>query len=366
MSKQSLRSLLLALPLAVLAACGSAPYAPVATTTEHLDPNAYTKKVDSFVVLLDTSGSMTTEDAGRPRIYSAQDLVASFNGAVPPLAFEAGLVTYGKGSTGTCTGYGVATTIYGLEPYMTADFAKALGSIECAASTTPIAAAIDSATGLLVEETGPIAVIIVSDFNWNDPAGVAEAIAALKAQHPNNVCLHTVKVGEDTTHDALIASLTDTAGCDSAVKGADVATAATMSSYVAATLLTPIDQPLQYETHTVSAEALFDFDKAILKPQGRAALQNLGAQIRSQGLKVKDINVIGHTDSVGSDAYNMRLSERRATAVRNFLVGEGVSSSIIDVSGMGKRQPVASNETAEGRALNRRVEVMVGTARPMK
>jgi OmpA-OmpF porin, OOP family len=317
-------------------------------------------------VLLDTSGSMTNEDEGRPRIYNAQDLVASFNNAVPPLDYDAGLVTYGKGSTGTCTGYGVATTIYGLEPYLQADFAKALGSIECAASTTPIAAAIDSATGLLVEETGPIAVIIVSDFNWNDPAAVSAAIAQLKAQHVNNICLHTVKVGEDTTHDALIASLTDPAGCDSAVKGADLVTGAAMSAYVVDTLLTPLDQPLHYEGYTVSAEALFDFDKYVLKPQGRAALQNLGAQIRSQGLQVKDINIVGHTDSIGSDAYNMRLSERRAQAVKSFLVSEGVNSSIIDVSGMGKRQPVASNETAEGRALNRRVEVLVGTDRPVK
>jgi OmpA-OmpF porin, OOP family len=192
---------------------------------------------------------------------------------------------------------------------------------------------------------------------------VESALAELKAQHPGKVCVHIIKIGEG---DANIAGLTDTAGCDSVVKGADIATGVAMSTYVVDTLLTPVDQPLQYERHTVSAEALFDFDKYVLKPQGRAALQNLGAQIRSQGLKVKDIDVVGHTDSVGSDAYNMRLSERRALAVKSFLVSEGVNSSIIDVSGMGKRQPVASNETAEGRALNRRVEVLVGTARPVQ
>jgi OOP family OmpA-OmpF porin len=366
MRKRPFRSLMTAVPLAALVACSSAPYTPVAISTEPLNPDAYTRKVDSFVVLLDTSGSMTTEDEGRPRIYNAQDLVASFNSVVPPLDYDAGLVTYGKGSTGTCAGYGVATTIYGLEPYLQADFAQALGSIECAASTTPIAAAIDAATGLLVEETGSIAVIIVSDFNWSDPAAVEAAIAKLKAQHANNICLHTVKVGDDTAHDALIASLTDPAGCDSAVRGTDLVTGAAMSGYVVNTLLTPLDQPLQYEKYSVSAEALFDFDKAILKPQGRAELQALGAQIRRQGLKVQDIDVVGHTDSVGSDAYNMALSERRAMAVRSFLVGEGVSSSIIDASGMGKRQPVASNDTAEGRALNRRVEVLVGTARPVQ
>ncbi len=366
MIKHPLRSLMLALPLAALAACSSAPtYTPVAIKGEPLNPAAYAKKVDAFVVLLDTSGSMTNDAEGRPRIYNAQDLVASFNGAVPPLDYKGALVTYGKGSTGTCTGYGVATTIFGLAPFNAAAFGQALGSIECAASTTPIVAALEEATGLLVEETGPIALVIVGDFNWNDPTGAAAALAELKAQHPNKICVHTVKIGEDTTHDAMLASLTDTAGCDSAVKGADLGTGAAMSTYVVDTLLTPLDQPLQYEKHTVSAQALFDFDKAILKPQGMAELRNLGASIRSQGLKVKDINVIGHTDSVGSDAYNMRLSERRAMAVRNFLVSEGVNGSIIDASGMGLRDPVASNDTAAGRALNRRVEVHVGTARPL-
>jgi OmpA-OmpF porin, OOP family len=366
MPKYPFVTLTMAVSFAVLAACSSSPYTPVATPAEPLNPEAYTKKVDSFVVLLDTSGSMVTEEEGRPRIYNAQDIVASFNSLVPPLDYDAGLVTYGKGSSSTCTGYGVATTLYGLEPYTQADFAQALGSIQCAASTTPIVAAIDSATGLLVEETGPVAVIIVSDFNWSDHSAVTDSIARLKTQHGDKICLHTVKVGDDTRNDALIASLTDPASCDSAVKGLDLTTGAAMSAYVVDTLLTPLDLPLQYEKYTVSAEALFDFDKYVLKPQGRVALQNLGAQIRSQGLQVKDIDIIGHTDSIGSDEYNMRLSERRAMAVRNFLVGEGVNSSIIGVSGMGERQPVASNDTDEGRALNRRVEVLVGTARPVQ
>lgn len=366
MIKQHFRSSMMAVPLAVLAACSSAPtYTPVATKADALDPAAYTRKVDNFVVLLDTSGSMKTEDTGRPRIQTAQDVVASFNSVVPPLDYKAGMVTFGKGTTGFCTGYGVANTIVGLAPYNSASFAQALGSIGCAASTTPYAAAVGSATDMLVEETGPTAVFIVSDFNYNfnDPAAVESALAELKAQHPGKVCVHIIKIGAD---DANIAGLTDTAGCDSVVQAADLGTGAAMSTYVVNTLLTPLDQPLQYEKHTVSAEALFDFDKYVLKPQGIAELRALGANIRSQGLKVKDINVIGHTDSIGSDAYNMALSERRAMAVRNFLVSEGVSSSIIDVSGMGKRDPVASNETAEGRALNRRVEVLVGTARPIR
>jgi len=366
MIKQHLRSLITAVPLAVLAACSSSPtYTPVATTADALDPAAYARKVDNFIVLLDTSGSMKNEETGRPRIQTAQDVVASFNSVVPPLDYKAGMVTFGKGTTGYCTGYGVANTVVGLAPYNSASVAQALGSIGCAASTTPYAEAVESATGMLVEEAGPIAVFVVSDFNYNynDPAAVESALADLKAQHPGKVCVHIIKIGEDNTN---IAGLTDTAGCDSVVKAADLATGPAMADYVVKTLLTPLDQPLQYQKHSVSAQALFDFDKYVLKAQGIAELRALGANIRSQGLKVRDIDVIGHTDSVGTDEYNMRLSERRAMAVRDFLLSEGVNPSIISASGMGERDPVATNDTEAGRALNRRVEVHVGTARPTR
>jgi OOP family OmpA-OmpF porin len=145
------------------------------------------------------------------------------------------------------------------------------------------------------------------------------------------------------------------------VAAADVASGPALSTYVAETLLNPLEQELVYETHTVSAHALFDFDKYVLKEQGKAELQRLDQVIKSQGLAVKDIDVVGHTDSVGTEAYNQKLSERRAGAVRDYMVSEGVNPGLIDVMGMGESQPVASNETAEGRARNRRVDILVGT-----
>lgn len=363
MFRQTLFKFVMVFSIVTLTACGSAPYSPVASQADPIDTLAYAPKVDNFIVLLDTSGSMTNDEKGRPRIYDAQDWVASFNGAVPPFDYKAGLITYGKGSSGTCVGYGVASTIYGLSPYNAADFGSALNTIECAASTTPIAEAIDSATGLLTEETGLTAVIIVSDFNWNDPAAVEKSLAKLKRAHPNNICLHTVKVGNDTSHDAMISSLTSTSGCDSAVRAEDYASGAVLSTYVAQTLLTPLEKAIEYETHTVSAQTLFDFDKAILKDEGKVELHRLAGLIKGETMTVRDIDVVGHTDSVGTDEYNQRLSIRRAAAVKSYMASQGIPGSIIDVIGMGERQPVASNETAEGRALNRRVDILVGTTR---
>jgi OOP family OmpA-OmpF porin len=126
---------------------------------------------------------------------------------------------------------------------------------------------------------------------------------------------------------------------------------------------TPPPAPV-YEKISLSATALFDFDKAVLKPEGREALDAVGEKIKSKGASVVDIDIVGHTDSIGSEEYNQGLSERRANAVRDYIVSKGVDGNIIDVSGAGESSPVADNSTKEGRAQNRRVEVSIGVKAP--
>lgn len=118
-----------------------------------------------------------------------------------------------------------------------------------------------------------------------------------------------------------------------------------------------------YEKFTLAAEALFDHDKSVVKQAGKDALHALDNKIKSKGATVVDIDVIGHTDSDGTEEYNQALSVRRANAVRDFMVSEGIDASIIDVSGKGELSPIADNRTREGRALNRRVEIHVGVKR---
>ena len=124
----------------------------------------------------------------------------------------------------------------------------------------------------------------------------------------------------------------------------------------------PPPEPV-YETTTLTAGALFDFNSDVLKPAGKQALDDVAADIRSKGAKVVDVKVVGHTDSVGPEAYNQQLSVRRATTVRDYIVSQGVNPGVVNVSGMGESSPVADNKTKEGRAQNRRVEVSVGVTR---
>lgn len=114
------------------------------------------------------------------------------------------------------------------------------------------------------------------------------------------------------------------------------------------------------EKVSFAADAFFDFDKSVLKPEGKAKLDDLADKVK--GITLEVIIAVGHTDSVGTDAYNQKLSERRSEAVKSYLVGKGIEASRVYVEGKGEKQPVADNKSAEGRAKNRRVEIeVVGT-----
>jgi OOP family OmpA-OmpF porin len=114
------------------------------------------------------------------------------------------------------------------------------------------------------------------------------------------------------------------------------------------------------EKVTFAADAFFDFNKSTLKPEGKAKLDDLVSKMGGIALEV--IIAVGHTDSVGGDAYNQKLSVARSEAVKSYLVSKGVEKNRVYTEGKGKKQPVADNKTAEGRAKNRRVEIeVVGT-----
>ena len=112
---------------------------------------------------------------------------------------------------------------------------------------------------------------------------------------------------------------------------------------------------------TLQADTLYDFNKSDLKPVGKATLDKIAADLRK--IKLEVIIAVGNTDSVGTDAYNMALGQRRAQSVKAYLTSKGVDGSRIYTESKGKSNPVASNATAEGRAKNRRTDIeVVGTA----
>ena len=108
------------------------------------------------------------------------------------------------------------------------------------------------------------------------------------------------------------------------------------------------------------SDIVFDFDSATLKPGSDRVVSKIGAFLQDH--ENRKVVVEGFTDSTGSDAYNRQLSERRAAAVRDALIADGVDADRLRIEGFGEAYPVATNETDAGRALNRRVEVVIGDA----
>jgi outer membrane protein OmpA-like peptidoglycan-associated protein len=107
----------------------------------------------------------------------------------------------------------------------------------------------------------------------------------------------------------------------------------------------------------LTSDVLFDFDSAALRPESRTTLRELGENFRQY--PDNQLIIEGHTDSVGTEAYNQRLSEQRAANVADYLIDQGVQASNVVVYGFGEARPKASNDTAEGRQLNRRVEIHI-------
>jgi len=167
--------------------------------------------------------------------------------------------------------------------------------------------------------------------------------------------------------DANWTPATAAVGCDGAiVAAAPIAAPAPVASKAAPAPVAvtptpaPAPQPVAATKVTYAADAFFDFDKAVLKPEGKAKLDDLVGKVK--GINLEVIIAVGHTDSVGADTYNQKLSVKRSEAVKAYLVSKGIEKNRVYTEGKGEKQPVADNKTKEGRAKNRRVEIeVVGT-----
>ena len=169
--------------------------------------------------------------------------------------------------------------------------------------------------------------------------------------------------------DANWTPATAAAGCDGAIvapkaapapapkAAAPVAKAAPAPAPKAAA---PAPAPAAATKVTYAADAFFDFDKSVLKAEGKAKLDDLVGKVK--GINLEVIIAVGHTDSVGADAYNQKLSVKRSDAVKAYLVSKGIEKNRVYTEGKGEKQPVADNKTSAGRSKNRRVEIeVVGT-----
>ena len=363
------------LAAALLSACAATPHSPEPFDPVALDSSAFRSRVDSFVIMLDASYSMKSKYQGRRKFDYARDIIARINETLPALDYQAGLVVFGSGR---CLDGEHATRVYGMKPYQRAKFARSLDGLECASGGTHMREGIDTSNWSLVTRAGNLALIIVSDFRTTDSSDVVASVAKWKRYYGERMCVYPVQIDDNPGGRKLMKKLAQKADCGFAVNADEIVSPDAMAGYVTRVLLTPvppvmdsdgdgvlddIDQcpgtPAGVRVSPVGCWVLadetvrFDVNEAVIKDT-RMLDQAVEILVRNPGISGE---IQGHTDSSGAAVYNMELSLRRAHAVRDYMIRTGIAPERLRVKGYGEERPVATNETAEGRAQNRRVEL---------
>lgn len=307
-------------------------------------------KVDNFALFVDQSGSMYQRygEGDEVKEILVKQLLEQMNGALPEYRYQGSL-------------YMFAPFEAKLDPGLYWHFKMKLAIDEIpdsqavAPRLTPMGRGFEGLKPVVGGMTGKTAVIMFSDGGDNggrDP--IAAAREALAGR--SDVCLHVVSFADSDDGRAINQQLSRIAPGCSYAEGRDLlGDPAKREQFVRTIFCT--EPPAKPQRRIVLRGVNFDFDKATIRPDGKPVLDeavrtlNEEAQIR--------VSVEGHTDAVGADAYNQRLSERRADAVAAYLRAGGISPKRMSTVGFGESKPVASNETEEGRAQNRRVEFRV-------
>ena len=300
------------------------------------------RKVDSFDLVADQSGSMMMKMEGSKmtKAAGAKQVLASVVEALPDLGYKAAAHTVAP--AGTVKAYGDfdrAAMKDGLATLKTEG--KIFGQL------TPMGDGLKAIAGGYADMARPTAVVLASDGASNvgiDP--VAEAVAIYQANP--GLCFHIVSFADTKEGQAVLDQIAGLKDCSVSVKGADVlADQKALNQFVADVFYTE-----GVEDALVLHGVNFAFNSYELDAKAKGVLDEAAAALK--GKKV-NITLEGWTDSIGSDAYNMKLSQNRASAVKAYLVEQGVPSSAINAIGKGKSFKF-DNATEEGRYLNRRVE----------
>lgn len=365
-----------------------------------LKTGQYMQKVDNFLVILDASESMNKRYKDRSKLSLAKDIVSHMDQTVPDLKITGALRTFGKARA-----YGEATAlVYGVTEYTRTGLEEAVAEVR-AGGLSPLVLAMNAASEDLKSTEGDIALIIVSDGKEMDDAPVAAA-KKMKCQYSDRLCLYTVLVGDCPEGKELLEQVAQVGRCGSSVNADDIASSQGMAGFVEAVFLEKgvpdsdgdgvnddLDQcpntPKGVEVDAkgccldTDGDGVPDHaDKCPNTPAG-AKVNQCGCwvlegitfstgkwDIKSESYPVLDevvsvleknsalkVEVQGHTDNVGTQEMNQTLSQKRAEAVMNYFVKKGIEKDRLSAEGYGFSRPVGSNDTPEGRAQNRRVQL---------
>jgi OOP family OmpA-OmpF porin len=386
---------------AVLSGCASQPTATfkpfqAEDLNSAVSSGALQQKTNHFLVINDSSSSTNisytnqgfTPGSEPSKFNVEKELLSRLNKTIPNIPLTSGLRSFGFGS---CVDMGMTKLNQAVGPYSKSAFDNAINSLECNSGGSPMAEAIDAAKADLTSTSGNVALIILSDAHELDASPIP-ALKELKAQYGKRLCVYPIWVGNPDESQGRITmnQLADTGGCGFTASATDIASSSGMSKYVQqvffgkAAVAAPIapvvvvdgdddrdgvknskDQcPNTPYGATVNVQGCwilkgihFDTAKYDIKAQYYPLLDNVVKVIQNNpGL---NIEIQGHTDNVGTAAYNLKLSDNRAKSVREYLKNKVGKDAGLTSKGYGFNQPVDTNATEQGRANNRRVQLNV-------
>ena len=300
------------------------------------------RKVDSFDLVADQSGSMMMKMEGSKmtKAAGAKQVFASVVEALPDLGYKAAAHTVAP--AGTVKAYGDfdrAAMKDGLAALKTEG--KIFGQL------TPMGDGLNAIAGTYADMARPTAVVLASDGASNVGIDPVAEVAAIYNANPG-LCFHVVSFADTQEGQAVLDKIAGLKDCSVSAKGADLlADQKALNQFVA-----DVFYGEGVEDALVLHGVNFAFNSYALDAKAKGVLDEAAS-----ALKGKNVNITleGWTDSIGSDAYNMKLSQNRASAVKAYLVEQGVPASSISAIGKGKSFKF-DNATEEGRYLNRRVE----------
>ncbi len=370
------------------------------------------KKVDNFVVFLDHSGSMIEQVHGtdKKKIVHAIDAIGRLDQAIPELDYRNAFALFAP--------YHVVTTP---TPYKKGVLKTAAAGVdtkyEQAGRPTDMGYGLKDVGTLIGTMSGTTALIIFTDGDSNAGIPAVPQATALYSQYNPNLCIHIVSYADTPHGKEVIDQIRAMNSCSVVTDAQLLATDAGLNQFVQKVFYTeatpaPVKAPApapavapapapapppvvvvaipmdsdgdgvtddldkcpgtpkgEYVdangcTLKLALHINFDFDKSVIKPEFKTDLDQAAQFIRANP-KVPYINIAGHTDSIGTEAYNQALSLRRAAAVRNALINDyGIPGDKLVATGYGETRPIADNHTKEGRYQNRRVEIVCCTVVP--
>jgi len=329
--------------------------------------------VDHSILIVDSSGSISRRD----QFPHEKALVQSLVSAMPAGKYEAGAIEFG----------GVKRDAHKLGTFDRSALGSYAGGMKYLSEGTPLHEAFGEAGTDLKGKGDHAAITVVSDGKPTDVVGrpvpddrVLEAARAAAKGYKGKVCIHTVQVGSDPDGTAFLQKLSKVTGCGSHRSASSLGTSAAIQSfqrdvYFASAPVavdgdddgdgvpnskdkcpnTPKLARVDERGCWVVANLHFSTDSAEIGAGDRELLKTRGVAILEANPDLR-VRIDGHTDSRGTDAYNQKLSERRAEAVKKFFLENGVAASRLETRGFGESEPAAPNDTPENMAKNRRVE----------